>query len=341
VISRLSDVASDIEWFDAFETIDIKEPTTHDELPQEWKDKLGKTELPQFHYAVIPDVHLCGVAHVGIKDNDVLLENGFYGRLDLFDRNRLFFKNAMTHMNDDPVEIEWGLSLSGCWAHNYFHWILDSIPRLQALPYVERSFGVKPTILFPPNPYSFMEESWNLFKPEGYKRRLNSLHYHVQNLVVPITRRIEGLPYPSAVRYLQDLPRIEPLEGSPKKLYISRKYAETRHVENEDPDLFDPLLEMGFSLITPEKMSFTKQVSLFQNAEYIIAPHGAGLVNQIWTKQRAKVVELVTPKYSSACTWLIGEIKHHPYGMVMAEHVGYENLKVDWNKVERVMERIG
>lgn len=336
--TNLHKIASDIYTFQP-EEIDIEPPQTEDKLPAEWKEKLGRHLFTSFAYYVIEDVHLCGVAQIGIKDNDVLLENGFYGRVDLYDRNRDFFKHAVQHLETEPTNIEWGLSLGGCWSHNFFHWNLDSIPRLEVLPYVEQKYGVKPTVITPVNPYPFMEEGWNFFKPEGYKRRMNSLHYHVKNLVVPLSRRVDGLPYPSSVKYLESLAPVDELEGTSDKLYISRKYAETRHVENEEDELFDNLLERGFSLITPEKMSFARQVAMFQKAKYIIAPHGAGLVNQVWATD-AKVIELVTPKYSSACTWLIGEAKQHKYGMVMCEHTGYENMLVDWNKVERIMDKL-
>jgi hypothetical protein len=79
--------------------------------------------------------------------------------------------------------------------------------------------------------------------------------------------------------------------GSPKKrLYLSRSKAKTRRVLNEE-ELLPILAKYGFEVVRPEELRYQQQVQLFFDAEAVIAPHGAGLTNLLFS-ERSDVLEL-------------------------------------------------
>lgn len=89
-----------------------------------------------------------------------------------------------------------------------------------------------------------------------------------------------------------------------RRLYISRRNAPNRRVRNEDA-LMDELRPLGFQRYDLETYSPSKQIRLFQEAECIVAPHGAGLANLLFSTN-ATVLELqashtVAPHFYFLC----------------------------------------
>ncbi len=76
-----------------------------------------------------------------------------------------------------------------------------------------------------------------------------------------------------------------------ERIYISRSKALIRGVVNED-EYTPALQELGFKIVHPETLSPFEQASLFNGAKVIIAPHGSGLSNVIFSKPGCKVIEI-------------------------------------------------
>lgn len=69
-----------------------------------------------------------------------------------------------------------------------------------------------------------------------------------------------------------------------RRVYISRAKAKTRRVLNEQELL--PLLDRyGFEVVRAEELTYQQQVQLFYEAEAVVAPHGAGLTNLLFSEQ--------------------------------------------------------
>ncbi|MEM1065164.1 MAG: glycosyltransferase family 61 protein, partial [Pseudomonadota bacterium] len=95
----------------------------------------------------------------------------------------------------------------------------------------------------------------------------------------------------------------------PRRAYLSRKSA--RSLENED-EICALLGERGFERIFAETLSVADQIGLFQEAEAIVAIHGAALGPLLWRQPEstlAHVVELMpcghmTDYYRGMCAQL-------------------------------------
>lgn len=193
---------------------------------------------------------------------------------------------------------------------NYFHFLLDVLPRLGVL---ERS-GRNAERFLVPYARTFQRE---LLAAAGVSagRVLDSTrHRHVQAevLVVP-DLPARDLQTPAwLVSWLRAvlLPAARPalLGGTPiaagqTRLYVSRGRARhTRRVHNED-EVLAALLPRGFTVIDPAAMSVTEQIAAFAGAQTVVAPHGAALANLAFASPGCEVLELFAPDYVNTCFW--------------------------------------
>lgn len=333
---RLPAIANRAWDYSGIESIVINEPCGVDPLPEEWGNKLGRWDLPAAVVYEVEDVHLYGPAMVGVKD-DVILDTAYFGRIDLWERNYPYFEQAIASMQHTPQVLPGAVcSFINVWAHNYFHWILDTLPKVEAIRKYHAKTGENVTVILPNDPPPFIYESMRLFLDDTFIawHPARSYHYHAEKLLVPTTRRRNGFIYPSAVKFLRSLVKDNALTSS--KVYISRKYASTRNVQNEE-DFSLNLLERGFSIITPERFSFQEQQKVFNSSEIIVGPHGAGLANMVWG-DAPTVIELVTPDYSNPCLWLVAAAQGWDYGYLICDPLPGEHMVADWDKLEELLE---
>ena len=121
-----------------------------------------------------------------------------------------------------------------------------------------------------------------------------------ETVLVPSISRRKGASRASLLtRYLSQLARstaidIQSLERS-KLIYISRRFANSRVPSNID-DIESMVANCGFSIIYLESLSCIEQINLFQSAKFILAEHGAGLINLMYCAPGARVMEMFPNK---------------------------------------------
>ena len=88
------------------------------------------------------------------------------------------------------------------------------------------------------------------------------------------------------------LPSIKEYKSeSYKRIYISRSNATKRRIINES-ECINYLISKGFHILHLETCGGIEQMAHFYNADIIISPHGAALVNTIFCKEKTKVIEI-------------------------------------------------
>lgn len=214
----------------------------------------------------------------------------------------LFIKSIPTF---NTIELDTACSLVNYWSKNYYHWIIDCLTRIEGLEYYQKQTGCQPLLIINSNPSSWQIESLQIlgYSPNDYIE-WQTAKAKVKKLVVPSFRRQGEWIAPSALHWLRQ--RI--LNGLPfqennqfslsENIYISRAKASGRRVINED-EVMEFLRPLGFVSYSLEEMSFVEQVRLFSTAKRIVAPHGAGLTNIIFSPKDTTVIEFVTPWVSS------------------------------------------
>jgi hypothetical protein len=314
-------------WFDAEECFEIEAPYSLKPLPEEIKAVLGEHRIGRPFVCEVSNIELVGPEAVAVtRENEYVFEESL-GSIELHVRSLL---KAIANGNpprrssgDGGPHIETAVSLVGPWCRGYYHWFSDYLLRLEGVEHYVDETGREPTLIVPPNPPGWMETSLKFAGFDGFERQeWSGSRLTVGSLVVPSLRRETDLTKPEkgfvfsprAYRWLGNRIRsnVEP-HGESTKIFISREKAEERHVVNQE-EVMDVLCDRGFDTYVLEEMNFREQVRLFEAAEIVVAPTGAGLTNMIY----GDALDIVT---------LFGAVVNPCYP-TLAESLGFENVIV-------------
>ena len=179
-------------------------------------------------------------------------------------------------------------TINYCYASNPWHWIIDCLPKLISLERAQ--VGRKLTLLMPQGLSEFQRESMEALLPA---------HFSVEYLSPETWIESERFLWPSLASgrcnallpegYLEAIRArifarygVARARGPWRRLYVTRRNARHRRVTNEEA--VDGLLrEFGFEVVELEKLSLREQVELFQEAAFVVGPHGAGLVTTVFS----------------------------------------------------------
>lgn len=123
-------------------------------------------------------------------------------------------------------------------------------------------------------------------------------------------------------------------------IYLGRKKDSSygRKLDNEN-ELVDKLINLGFKKIYPEDYSFKEQVAIFYNAKIVVGPLGSAMLNTIFCKEKTHVIELVPDLDFRWSTWLVAMICGNQYSFFSGsswgkiEQMKPEKFKIDSFKV--------
>ncbi len=185
-------------------------------------------------------------------------------------------------------------------SHNYYHFLLDVLPRLELL----RRSGVSVDAYVVERATCFQRE---LLDHLGLAadRCLGDEHIRAEALVVPSVPDDQLRTPPWIVPWLRARFLPDDVRSPHRRLYVTRgAVRHTRRVENE-AELLAVLEPLGFEVVDPGALSAEAQVRAFAEAEYIVGPHGAGLTNLAFASPGAAVVELFARDYVNECFWAL------------------------------------
>ncbi|AYA36883.1 glycosyltransferase family 61 protein [Hymenobacter oligotrophus] len=193
------------------------------------------------------------------------------------------------------------LSGGGAASGNYYHWLVDSLPRLHLLQEAGLLGSVDYFLVYNRN-HGFVRESL-AHLGIGPERIIDvETHRHVQatQLIATTSVRGQGTHVPRwASDYLRAafLPpdaavasRFGPL------VYISRRDASMRLTRNE-AEVEKLLHGYGFETHVLSPYSFAEKVALFAGARVVVGPVGAGLANLVFCPTGASVIELFSEHF--------------------------------------------
>lgn len=184
-------------------------------------------------------------------------------------------------------------------AQNYYHWLVESLPRLLALRKYYPTIG----LLVPEPTPSFIKVTASLLGFEKLIPIKKDEIAKVKSLIVP-----EKVPY--LVMSLEDTTggqgefslttvRDELLREVDKptlvphrRIYVSRAKQSVRRVSNEAA-VGQVLEKYGFETVFFEDLSFTEQMELMRETAVLVGLHGANLTNLMFLHPATTVIELI------------------------------------------------
>ncbi|WP_158545213.1 glycosyltransferase family 61 protein [Bremerella cremea] len=235
-----------------------------------------------------------------------------------------------------------GVLAFGACSGNYYHFLIDCLPKLRHLEMA----GARIDRYYAPFRYDFNRQLFKLWGIPASRivpaRELS--HVTAEDVYVP--QPLE-LPRPADMRYLFETMARQPwnqLDGKPqRRIYISRASARFRRVINE-AEVVTTLARQGFQAVQLEGMPLVDQIKLFQQAAIIVAPHGAGLANMVFSPPGATVVEIGTVHRPLPFFQRLSAVCGHRFAWFVARSEklseGEANLNVDVRQLETDIEAL-
>jgi len=185
------------------------------------------------------------------------------------------------------------------WSGNYYHWLVEAIPKLLAT-----QLDLSAVVVVLPAHY----RQWG-FHAETLKHLGAEVEFFdevkerlfFQQLFLPLNVSLGGTANPMFIRMIRERFRADAAaKEKGRKIYCSRALATKRRIVNE-AEVTDYLKREGFEVVFWEKLSFSEQVQVAAQATILIGLHGAGLTNMMFMSPQSTVLELTRTREDNFC----------------------------------------
>lgn len=191
---------------------------------------------------------------------------------------------------------------------NYWHWLLDVLPRIKIFNNSKNKKNID-YFLLPSLKADFQKETLDLLEIESNKRlsSVNYRHIYAEEIITTSHPYIllndpylDSLNIPIWIidflrsNFLKKALVKSKIKNFPERIHINRKDATAlRYIVNLKK-VENVLENEKFTDLTMSNYSFIDQVALFYNAKKIAGLHGAGFANIVFCKPGTKIIEMRT-----------------------------------------------
>lgn len=191
---------------------------------------------------------------------------------------------------------------------NYFHWLLEAIPRL--LLARSQNLLAEDAIIIGPPMTTWMLDILRFYGFGHHKFiELADRALRFNRLVVP-ARGIENIrTFTHHSRLSSNLAKRGESLGDSVKLFVSRAKSASRRIVNEE-EVFALAEKAGYKRIFPEDLSFQDQVALFSRASHVCGCLGAGLTNSVFSTRKPRLIEFAPEGRTGDATLFANMMEH-------------------------------
>lgn len=315
----------------------------------------GDYEVTQRFVCELSDIDVRGPSTIVLTNkNQVVLETSKNTRYILQKQcedmlgefsERKMLRTLFSADSKSVRQIEIGFPLLSYWG-NYYTWLLEYLPQLRGLEYYNQKTGCRPQIVIQQNPPSWMieslevigydDESWIAYDGEGLDINKTVITTHRHRWSEDYNPSVEDCRWVRE-RALTAINKSSNSNQKSLRIFISREDANERQVLNRD-ELLDELRPYGFESYVLSDLSFEYQVELFAEAEYVVAPHGAGLANIVFAND-LHVLELMPAEDVRRGFFALTSELGHTYDYIICEQED-QNMRIDTDRVLSKIESI-
>ncbi|WP_324689889.1 glycosyltransferase family 61 protein [Cobetia sp. D5] len=177
----------------------------------------------------------------------------------------------------------------------YSHWLLDLLPKIKAVTEAGYDIGCDfDRIIVNFYGSRFKRESFKLLGIDDsiVSDYTNHLKCFTAEDIVSVTPCRRALYTPQWVSdFVRSLFYTPQALNFSSKIYISRSKGNARRILNE-AQLIEHIKELGYKTYYCEDHSISETAAIMRNATHVIAPHGAGLANIVFSEPGTQVTEL-------------------------------------------------
>jgi len=196
--------------------------------------------------------------------------------------------------------------LAAAGAGNYFHWMLEALPRLGLLERAGLRLGDIDRFVVPRCRLAALDESLAMLGigPERIVRAGKWANIEAEELVVVSLAGGLGYPTGESASFLREriggaAPRDR---ASPARILVERPGR--RRFANAE-DVRRVAAAAGVVPVQLEGRTLAQQAALFAGAELVVAAHGAALTNLAFCAPGTQVIEIFSPAYVNPCYWAL------------------------------------
>lgn len=211
---------------------------------------------------------------------------------------------------------------------NYFHWLLEAMPRLLL---ARQQGAIFPdTLIVVPTMTDWMRDIFKFYGFDDYHILENAGKlYRFSDLIVPA----RGLENIRTFTHHSLLPSLiaRPEDNGPRhKLFVSRAKSASRRMTNEE-EIFAIAKRIGYHVIFPEEHTFKEQIAIFSAASHVAGCLGAGLTNMIFCRPDAALVEFSPEGRTGDATLFanMAELWQHRYACAVGSFSGAMERSID------------
>jgi capsular polysaccharide biosynthesis protein len=208
---------------------------------------------------------------------------------------------ALTEAPNSERRLASGVLLDGRCSENYFHWLVEYLPRLHTLEAYPEVQGIPLIVNSAMHPN--MKRLLTLLRPG------DSLFWNTDS----VRLTVERLYYPSMLTFIPDDATLPPsisgalpqkellwlksrlLAHIPSKrrqkdrIYLKRKAKQARGICNER-EVISEFLKRDFRIVDPSELDILEQIALFHSAEAIAGNGGAAFANLLFCQPGTTIV---------------------------------------------------
>ena len=274
-------------------------------------------------------------------------------------------KNALVR-NLPIMHLEKGIFLGGNGSFNYYHWMIEILPKLQYLSKIDQNghYGFPLLVSEDVNKIKTYREALNsiaqdrpiivLKKNKGYRVAnllyINAPNNNPFNLHENERYRVtDFLTNKSSIIFLRDqlTKNIDPSSHTKGncRIFIARGNERRNYNENE---IFEIFKKQGFQKVTPGELSLHEQISLISNAQIIAGPTGAAWTNLIFCREGTKCLCWMAEEYGEFSAFsnlakIVGADMYYVTFKTNAKSVGElysTNYSIDPQEIRKDLEKL-
>jgi len=199
-------------------------------------------------------------------------------------------------------------------AGNYYHWLIDLVPRVLLLKHATQNFSNYDAVLLNGSRADYEGETLTALEvpPEKIRYVDSRDRFQIASAVIPSIDHSSTTIAPWKILSLRQFASRNE-SGQRRRLYLSRRRAAVRRIVNEE-EILELLRQHDFEILELENFHWREQIQTFAKASMIVAPHGAALANIAFCRPGTHVAEISTRTGYSDWYWQLAAVaglQHH------------------------------
>lgn len=230
---------------------------------------------------------------------------------------------------------------------NYYHWIVDSLPRLLNL----RDYHPDIPIIVLDPPKKFITQTAEALGFKHFIKINKKQTLKIKQLVLPDEHPVAlGCIDPFSIKIVKNelLQKLGSIGITPhRRIYVSRARQTFRKVANQN-ELDILLNKYNFETIFFEDLSISSQIRIMQETTAFLSVHGANMVNCIFLNSGTPVIELQSITLMNPPYWRLSSALSLPYYVLPCKPVIDEptshrsdvDIMVDLDQLENILRNL-